>query len=613
MKIIKAMALLVLFAGGVFAAEPYEYWTFDNDAAGKAFGANWENSGVLESTWNYGGPETMATDGTGNLVVSNHSGQVYRKLNAYAAPFTTGVYRLELDLASWDLDSAAVGSSLAFGAMSDAGNSGSVIAGFKVSVFDATTVKMQMLGHFGGTVSNYRTLEYSPADSTGLSMAIEFDFDADTVTYFTNGVVSHNLSDFTGSQIETLQFNVNNTWATNSVLVIDQMGLLGPDRVPSLLAVDFDGSSITNVKYSGAIRSLDAATPDLAAADGYGGQPVYAGYYEENGGGNSDLSSPTWMYADHKNDTWGHGGIRIQINGPEPQTGTYDLGDVMSGVAMFRKEDFLNGMNTNSVFMDADNDTLSATLNYDLGSPERFLSGAFRWVIQDDGQYYTSEASTYTASGIKSESAEATEIAWFNYDPVSDASNIAVIGSSASPALENIQMIGFQISATCQTNIAARTYPGVQVLDFSAAAAFGEATPTSLWNDWLAEFSLGSATGLQDHADSDMLDNLTEYVWGGDPSDGNDMGIVPVQSQINDGGIDYIEYVYYERADAAARGLASILEVGTDLVYGGWVDGSLYETGRGTSGVAGYNAVTNRIPTDTEAKQFIRLQIEFTP
>jgi hypothetical protein len=139
-------------------------------------------------------------------------------------------------------------------------------------------------------------------------------------------------------------------------------------------------------------------------------------------------------------------------------------------------------------------------------------------------------------------------------------------------------------------------------------------TPTSLWNDWISGYpGVGANSGLQDQGDSDSLDNLTEYAFGGDPSDGNNLGNTPVQSQVASGGTNYIEYIYFERNDAATRGLASVLEVGTDLVYTNWADGSSYEMGSGASAVTGYNAVTNRIPTDAEARQFIRLQIQFTP
>jgi len=145
--------------------------------------------------------------------------------------------------------------------------------------------------------------------------------------------------------------------------------------------------------------------------------------------------------------------------------------------------------------------------------------------------------------------------------------------------------------------------------------AFEYSAPLEFWNQWLNDYPVGMGTdiNLQDDADGDRLVNLAEYAFGGDPSDSNDQGNTPIQSQVTDGGTNYIEYVYFERADAATRGLNSIITVTTDLMNTNWADGSGYEVGRGASEVPGYNAVTNRIPTDVEDRQFIRVEIELAP
>lgn len=138
-------------------------------------------------------------------------------------------------------------------------------------------------------------------------------------------------------------------------------------------------------------------------------------------------------------------------------------------------------------------------------------------------------------------------------------------------------------------------------------------TTTEIYNAWIFDYpGVGANTNLQDHGDSDDLDNLTEYAWGGDPSDGNSQGNTPVQTVLSD-ATNVMEYIYFERTNAVALGLASILEVGTDLVFTNWADGSPYVVGSGASADAGFNAVTNWIPTDAEDKQFIHLQIKFTP
>jgi glucuronoarabinoxylan endo-1,4-beta-xylanase len=140
-------------------------------------------------------------------------------------------------------------------------------------------------------------------------------------------------------------------------------------------------------------------------------------------------------------------------------------------------------------------------------------------------------------------------------------------------------------------------------------------SPTVLWNEWIAGYpGVGANSGQLDHGDSDKHVNLSEYAWGGDPSVANDPLInIPLQSWMDAGGTNFMEYVYFERTDAASRGLASVLSVATDLAAADWTDGGPYEVGRGASGVAGYNAVTNRVPVDSEAAKFIKLEVRFTP
>lgn len=365
----------------------FEPWTkletFDfEEASGKSFNT-FANSGTLDSEWNYGGPlANFFTDSSGNLVVSNNAGQIFRKIpkagtanaapgaDEYATPFSTGKYRLDMDLTSWELDSA-VGSTLTWAAL-DAASGGSIAAGIRLEVTDATTAKLKIFH----SDSNFRSFDFGLTNAAGLAAAIEFDFDAGTATYYTNGIQTHSFGNFTNDlPVATLQFNLSGSWTAGSTVKIGEMGF---------------------------------------------------------------------------------------------------------------------------------------------------------------SQYDAGEAPTNT--------------------------------------------------------------------------------PTSLWEDWLSDFTVGSETGLLDHADSDDLDNLTEYAFGGDPADGGLLGNTPTQSQVAAGGTNYIEYIYFERDDAVDRGLESILTVGPDLVNTNWADGSLYEVSSGAAtGKPGFNAVTNRIPTDVEDQQFIRLQILFTP
>ena len=372
------------------AVDPWnklEYWDFDADAAGKAFGTNWVNSGTLDSQWNYGGPGTIATDGAGSLVVSNHNGQVFRKLpkagtvnadpgsDVYAAPHTSGVYRLEMDLSAWDLPDGINSGYLEFRAVSG----GSAVALIRLRVNpggDAAWI--QLMGREAGSAkyNTYGQGTGSTNKTTATAAAIEFDLDTDTIEYFIDGVSQKAATNFYEVGFDQIIFTTDSNWSTNNTVIIDSMGIS---------------------KY-------------------------------------------------------------------------------------------------------------------------------------------------------------------------------------VEPAATN--------------------------------------TPTSLWNSWIALYpGVGASSNLLDHGDSDGLDNLTEYAYGGDPSDGGSLGNAPSQAQVADGGTNYIEYIYFERDDAGDRGLAYLLITDTDLVNApGWTNAHYEVRDTNTStGIPGFNAVTNWIPTDVEDQQFIRLQIEFTP
>jgi hypothetical protein len=218
---------------------PLEYFTFEADAAGTAFGPNWANSGSLGSVWNFGGPATMAANGSGQMVISGHSGQTFRKLpkagtanaaggaDQYAAPFTTGAYRLELDFNSWSLNgAAAVGGQVDLQLRPFAG-SGSVV-GIRLKLQDASTARVQMYSDLsaGGFQNGFRNFDFALSELTAQSFAIAFDFDNDTVDYYHNGSVTNSFSDFSASQIGTMQFSSNSSWDPGHTVSIEQLGLV---------------------------------------------------------------------------------------------------------------------------------------------------------------------------------------------------------------------------------------------------------------------------------------------------------------------------------------------------------------------------------------------------
>lgn len=129
------------------------------------------------------------------------------------------------------------------------------------------------------------------------------------------------------------------------------------------------------------------------------------------------------------------------------------------------------------------------------------------------------------------------------------------------------------------------------------------------YEGWISQYpAVGSETNKTDNPDNDTLNNLYEWGLGGRPDDPNDIGEVPSFDIVQDGG-SWLEYVHVRRNDFASIGLTYYLEQNTDLlVAGAWASNN-YEVGVGVLD-AEFDAVTNRLSTDVENEQFLRLIIE---
>jgi hypothetical protein len=137
-------------------------------------------------------------------------------------------------------------------------------------------------------------------------------------------------------------------------------------------------------------------------------------------------------------------------------------------------------------------------------------------------------------------------------------------------------------------------------------------TPEAYYAFWLTEYpGTGSDTNLTDNPDFDAADNLQEYAFGGDPSDGLDTGHWPMHREMQDLGTNYVELIHYERSDAAARGLFYHVETVDDLVGGVWTNAGVLLIGEGPFDSA-FNTVTNRIPI-LDDQGFIRLRTVWVP
>lgn len=146
----------------------------------------------------------------------------------------------------------------------------------------------------------------------------------------------------------------------------------------------------------------------------------------------------------------------------------------------------------------------------------------------------------------------------------------------------------------------------------STIALGGAVIPSAAYASWAAGYGLTDTNGTgaaTADPDGDAIDNLAEYGMGGNPADGNDQGHVPTSAMTAAGGTNWLQYVYYERADKAVVGLSYYPERGTDLVVTNWATSGIEFVGTGVLDVD-FNTVTNRIPTTSENKQFLRLRVE---
>ncbi len=139
------------------------------------------------------------------------------------------------------------------------------------------------------------------------------------------------------------------------------------------------------------------------------------------------------------------------------------------------------------------------------------------------------------------------------------------------------------------------------------------ATPESLYQDWgESEGLTGANDDYAQNPDGDLLDNLAEYALGGQPTNSANQGIASTYGTMEEGGTNWVTYVYARRSDYAVRGLDYYLETTSDLVYAGWTNDNYEVVGIDITG-GNFDYVTNRVPTIGESEQFLRVGIEITP
>ena len=241
-----------------------DYFEF-NDVAGKTFGtstvAGWANTGVLDSRWNFGDVKqnpggttgtasAFKTDGSGNMILTGLQGQTFRKLGgssptgAYTTPLgastllggaATGIYRFELNLASWSLVANGLNGN-SFQAMLTSAASGTDIAGIRLKLNDgASQIQMYTDSTDSGAQNNFHNIDFAAlTGNPAQNLAIELDYNTGGIKYLVNGDTVKNYTNFNKVAIGSLQLTTSGVngspttgtfWSPDNTVSVNSMGL----------------------------------------------------------------------------------------------------------------------------------------------------------------------------------------------------------------------------------------------------------------------------------------------------------------------------------------------------------------------------------------------------
>ncbi len=296
---------------------------------------------------------------------------------------------------------------------------------------------------------------------------------ATTVTYTGTGSTSYGPSTVAptalGTYTVTAAIDASN--ATYQGTATDTL------TIRNALAVNFAGSQIATQANNGTVnKPFSVITPQLVQTSIPTGKQIF-------GALKLDPLTPGTSSSAFLSFGTNGSGMKLQWNGTPP---VYAEGDVATALFGFRRKDFTDGLGAKIVSFAAGTDLLSAKVVFD-PKGTRLASGSFRFVVEDSGQFYISDAAPgYDSGNLGSSTLAVTVNAlatnWYAFNPFSLAQlNPANFGTAvATPAFSNIQFIGTWVQATCGPNDGASTnlFPGIQVRGLTAEAVAGNAIAT---------------------------------------------------------------------------------------------------------------------------------------
>ena len=198
--------LTMVLSANSYALTNLEAFEF-NDEAGTSF-SSFANTGVNNSSWDWGNVSGATTDGNGILSIgpnlSPSSGQFYRKINYSNSPYTEGIYRIEIDFAS-----------LAFAAGDGDANIGLSIGSQLSSANDLARItadanngspRIQFMVA-GPTGNIFRIWELGVDSAVA---AIDFNINNQTATIYHDGIAQEIIDLGSNLTIRALQFKAQN-------------------------------------------------------------------------------------------------------------------------------------------------------------------------------------------------------------------------------------------------------------------------------------------------------------------------------------------------------------------------------------------------------------------
>ena len=220
-------------------------------------------------------------------------------------------------------------------------------------------------------------------------------------------------------------------------------------------AVNFNANAVTKALYRNTAIPFFETVPTISSntSQGYTGQPVYCAFQPS---GECLLSAGEYDDAGLK--------IRWSANGGS-------AGDHASALFLFKKANFLNGLNVGSVSLLDGNDTVRILFGYmnpgKTGPDQPVATASLRLVIKDDRGYHISK--DFPIESASELSVKATQQVYYQYNPASHTVNEAgTTGQASTPSFRNIVFMGFRIDAVRGSLITAGANVGV--VEFSVAA-----------------------------------------------------------------------------------------------------------------------------------------------